>query len=309
MNSFALWFSSDSSASENFIADVHFNLWNMHYYKAMPPSLDIGIKIENASECNAINLFVPFKIDINKICDLGKSLKSSEILCNVFNEDYITSHQGGEKILKVNDSNSKPIMNIYCLDVQNDIKIEEKYDGTLLIINFPKTLRYIGLPSYFRFRIQSKCFNQIIKSYKPKNIFLQSAISAIEAIDFRFNDYRSLNPSLLEQMREGISYSIGKVHFLLLTEADVELQYSSMPSTARELEIKIWNGYFEDLCGKNIVAYHWKFKKEYDNKLIENCIMFVKTKVYKCNWLTIMMYIVSLGIFTIFFNYLSNLLF
>ena len=115
MNSFALWFNSQSAEPEDFIADVHFNLWNLHYYKAMPPSLDIGIEIENSSKCNTINLFVPFKIDINNIYDLGKTLKSSEILCSVFNEDYISSHQGNEKVFKVNDSSYIPIMNIYCM--------------------------------------------------------------------------------------------------------------------------------------------------------------------------------------------------
>lgn len=309
MNSFALWFSSESPEQENFIAEVHFNLWNMHYNKAMPPSLDIGIKTEKSKKCSEINLFIPFKIDITNICDLGNSLKSSEILCNVFNEDYITSHQGGEKILKVIDNTSNAIMNIYCLDISNDIKIEEKFYGTLVKIKYPNVLRDIPIPSYFRLRIHSKSFKQIIKSYNPKNIFLQSATSTIEAIDFRFNDYRSLHPSLLEMMREGTSYSIGKVHFLLLTEADVEVQYSSTPSSARELETEIWDGYFKNILGKNIVAYHWKFKKENNNKLIENCIMFVKTKVHKCNWLTILLYIITLGGLTIFFNYLSNLFF
>ena len=110
----------------------------------------------------------------------------------------------------------------------------------------------------------------IIKSYKPQNVFLQSAFSISEAIDFRFNDYRSLPLSLLEEIRNGNSYSIGKVHFLLITESDVDLVFYSATPSARELEPSVWNKYYEKLCGKKVVAYHWKVKSESKGKLIEN---------------------------------------
>lgn len=310
MNSFALWFSAvDEKCINSFKADVHFNLWNLHYKQAIPPSLDVGVKIPSIKECKSVHFFVPFVVIKSNIFDLGKTLKTSEILCSVFNEDYAVSHHGGNKIVNVTNSNNESIMNIYCLDIDNDLKLENKYGGTILSFNCSKKLSESPLPAYFRFRIQSKEFKQIIKCYNPQKLFLQSAVSTTEAIDFRFNDYRSLQPTLLEEMRAGISYSIGKVHFLLLTEADVDLQYSSTNATARELENNVWKGYFKNLFKINIVAYHWKFVSAVDSKLIENCIMFVKTKVHKCNWKTIMIYIAALGIFTLFFNFVSSLLF
>lgn len=140
-------------------------------------------------------------------------------------------------------------------------------------------------------------------------MFLQSAFSVSEAIDFRFNDYRSLPSSLLEEVRGKSNYNISKVHFLLVTEADVDLQFSSITPTARELESHVWNKYYKRLFNSKVVAYHWKFKSDNNDKFIENCIMFVKTKIHKCNVLTILIYILIAGLLAILFNYISHLLF
>jgi len=308
MNSFALWLDSKIEIEKRTKAEVHFNLWNMHYKAALPPFLDVGIKLNNISDCSSINFFVPFFLAKEEVSDLGIVLKEGNILCTIFNEDYIVSQNGSSKLLTVQNSNSEPVMGIYCLDIKNDIKLENKFGGTLISIPKPTSIES-QLPIYFRFRIQSKMLKKIIKCYNPQNIFLQSAFSTIEAIDFRFNDYRSVDPSLLEQIRLQKSYNIEKVHFLLVTEADVDLQYSSGSETARELEKDVWKQYFSHIKSKNVVAYHWKFKSDSSEKLIGNCIMFVKTKVHKCNWITILLYLLVLGVTTLFFEFISRLIF
>ena len=88
MSSFALWFESNEDSHEGFVADVHFNLWNLHYRKAKPPFLDVGIKIYQPQGYSKVFFFVPWRIEKNDISDLGNFLKSTEILCTVFNEDY-----------------------------------------------------------------------------------------------------------------------------------------------------------------------------------------------------------------------------
>ena len=88
MSSFALWFDKDTTTDKDFFADIHFNLWNLHYRKAQPPCLDIGIKIYSPQKYSKIYMYVPFLIDNKDIEDLGKHLKESDILCTVFNEDY-----------------------------------------------------------------------------------------------------------------------------------------------------------------------------------------------------------------------------
>lgn len=308
MSSFALWFGASTNVTENYWADVHFNLWNLHYKQACPPCLDIGIKIYAPQGYSKVFFYVPFTISKEDICDLGQYLKTTEILCTVFNEDYTIAQEAQSKVLHIENNSKSSIINIYCLDINNDVSIEHRFDGTLISFCRPQQLAGSKVTEYFRLRISSEKLGEIIKCYNPRNIFLQSAVSIVEAIDFRFNDYRSLPPSLLEVMRNGKSYQIGKVHFLLILESDVDLQFSSVCPVARELEHGIWKKYYDKLGNKNVVAYHWKFKSDSKDKLIENCIMFVKTKVYKCNWQTIIIYLVVAGILAILFNLLSQLL-
>ena len=307
MNSFALWF--DKGEVENdFKADVHFNLWNMHTKKSRPTSLDVGIKIYYPKGYSKVNFYIPWKICKSDIIDLAEYLKETKMLCTVFNDDCEMTQEAQSKILHVTNAKKDMNLNVYCLDVDNDITVENKYEGTLISFERPKQLLLSDATEYFRLRINSKGFKNIIKCYSPDNVFFQSAISKVEAIDFRFNDYRSLPSSLLELLRDSVSYKIGKVHFLLLTESYVDLQYSSIAPTARELEKTTWHKYYSKLGRKNVVAYHWKFKTENSDKLIENCIMFVKTKVSKCNWITIMIYILGAGVLSLLYDFIFYLL-
>ena len=307
MNSFALWFDKGEQ-DKNFEADIHFNLWNIHNYKAQPVSLDVGIKIYAPKGYSKVNFYIPWEIKKESIVDLAEHLKESKMLCTVFNEDCEVTQEAQSKILHVTNTKHDLDLNIYCLDVKNDITIENKYEGTLISFSRPRQLKDSDTTEYFRFRINSKGFKNIIKSYSPDNVFFQSAISITEAVDFRFNDYRSLPSSLLEIMRDSVSYQIGKVHFLLLTESYVDLQYSSISPTARELEKDTWKDYYPNIGKKNIVAYHWKFKSKKDAKLIENCIMFVKTKVSKCNWKTILLYVLAAGFISVLYDFIYDLL-
>ena len=77
-------------------------------------------------------------------------------------------------------------------------------------------------------------------------------------------------------------------------------------AVARELETKIWNEYFNSLVNKNVVAYHWKFKQEDDNKLIENCIMFLKTRVHECNWKTIIIYLLTISLLALIHSWAAK---
>lgn len=307
MSSFALWFEASQNVTEAYWADVHFNLWDLHYKQARTPCLDIGIKIYAPQGYSKVFFYVPFTVNKQDVCDLGQYLRTTEILCTVFNEDYTVAQEAQSKVLHIENNSKSSVINIYCLDIDNDVSVERRFDGTLISFSRPQQFDGSEITEYFRFRISSENLGEIIKCYSPRNIFLQSAVSVLEAIDFRFNDYRSLPSSLLEVMRNGKSYQIGKVHFLLVLESDVELQFSSICPTARELERCIWKKYYEKLSNKNVVAYHWKFKSESREKLIENCIMFVKIKVYECNWQTIIMYLFVAGTLAIIFNLISQL--
>jgi hypothetical protein len=116
MSSFALWFGASKNVTENYWADVHFNLWNLHYKQARPPCLDIGIKIYAPQGYSKVFFYVPFAINKKDICDLGQYLKTTEILCTVFNEDYTVAQEAHSKVLHIENNIKSSIINIYCLD-------------------------------------------------------------------------------------------------------------------------------------------------------------------------------------------------
>ncbi|MDF2804030.1 MAG: hypothetical protein K0S61_3933 [Anaerocolumna sp.] len=304
MGSFALWYSSEKK-SEAISAEIHFNLWNLHL-KRIPPFLDIGIKVSDIKQIDEVCFYIPFIVKKEDITDLGCMLKTAEILDAVFNEHYSVTHVGNDKIVSISDETGKKVFNIYCLDIDNDIVVTNEFRGAMLQIKVPKSTKATGEPLYLRFRLTSSNFKKIIKEYKPSNIVFQSAFSIIEALDFRFNDYRSLHISLLEHIKIKSRFNINKVHFLLLTNSNVDLIYNT-PNSGRELENNIWDKYLNGILAEDIIAYHWKFKSDIE-KNMENCILFIKTKYHRCNWKTIIVYLLGLGILTIFFNLASSFL-
>lgn len=306
MNNFALWFLQKEKKEDEFTAEVHFNFWNLHYKKARHPFLDVGIKLKDSQNCERINFFVPFSIKMDDIEDLGCKLNNSDLTCSVFNENFTVKKESKSKFIEVFSKDGEKSFNIYELDIKTDLKLEEKYEGTIISFPNPKSEKSI---IYFRFRIKLPKKNNLIKYYRAKNIFLQSAFSKIEAIDFRFNEYRTLSPSLLEEMGKNIYKNIKKVHFLVLTEANVEILLPYTFKNVRELENNVWEKYYSNIFDKKIVAYHLTYKGENKDDTVENCVVFIKSKVHRCNFITIGIYLifaVGLGMLT---NYISSLLF
>ena len=133
MNSFALWF--DKGEVENdFKADVHFNLWNMHTKKSRPTSLDVGIKIYYPKGYSKVNFYIPWKICKSDIIDLAEYLKETKMLCTVFNDDCEMTQEAQSKILHVTNAKKDMNLNVYCLDVDNDITVENIDEGVRFII-------------------------------------------------------------------------------------------------------------------------------------------------------------------------------
>lgn len=305
MESFALWYERyDKIYSDPINCEVHVNFWTELGEKKenKNPFIDFGIKVDNLSPLKKIKLFIPFEITKDDIEDLGIVLKDKDVLDAVFNGNYTVVNSTISKQFEVKVVNA-PDFNVYELSKSNDINVEKNYMGTLIEININFTKNPKNKIYYFRLRVKSKLLLQILKKYEPSNVFLQSAVSYTRALNFRFNDVRTLDRSLIENMDNEGKFNIEKLHFLLLTKADTDIASMSY-SSERELEKGIWDKYVGFKLKKNIVAYHWKFYKP--NEVISDVILFVKMKCNKCNWLTIISYILVLAILSIAFNLFSS---
>ncbi|MCK5017747.1 MAG: hypothetical protein KAS32_11850, partial [Candidatus Peribacteraceae bacterium] len=181
-------------------------------------------------------------------------------------------------------------------------KSEQRYDGTLFSINIPNEINNW----YIRFRVKipythaiKNLFNlhtwRTIRSsfsekHTPGGSFYQSVRSSVESVDFRVNDKRSLNLSLLDENQCNF-LKLRKLHFFLIYDIDEDFIFSTTePKKARLLENKVWSEYLHGVSGANrkYCASHWSCSALPE----EGWEIFLKIRFASANILTIGLYIV-----------------
>lgn len=320
MNTLAIWFERKDTPtvlSDIPSADFHFNLWKLKLnHKHSSPSkynkryghfLDIGIKIKRINLVNKVFIYLPFQIKANSIKDLGKCLCSNPGIINViFNENYKIIGDPNSKMINVRNSVNAESFGIYALDESQDLEIvESSYDNGSLIKMKVSDIIPLSGEVYFRIRIRGEAIENFRTVYQPKNSLFQSAFSNTEIIDFRLNEKRNLNKSLLEDMGKKGMFNINKIHFLLLSLANDDYIYSHKPADAcRVLEKDIWKSYIgaDYECSDNVIAYHWKEKGECSTSFSA----MVKMRFDENNFCTILIYLGIFGVLSIIFNIVSN---
>lgn len=244
-----------------------------------------------------LSVFVPFSVDKNSIYDLGGELRERELCCAIFNENCKIENSK-EKRLSIDIADEK--IEVFILDIKNDITFDSRYEGTILEISIPDFLENW----YVRFRLDMPNLkNQFSQKFTPKGSFYQSVRSSIEAIDFRLNIKRGMNASLLDEKSEKFPV-IKKCHFFLMCENDEDLNFSNIKDNgARLLEAEVWKNYLNNTLKhhKKFCAYHWK---QIDNK--DGFDIFMKIKYSSSNLKTIIIYFIVISISTIALNLISS---
>lgn len=127
--------------------------------------------------------------------------------------------------------------------------------------------------------------------------------SSIEAVDFRVNDKRSLNLSLLDENHVNF-LKLRKLHFLLIHDIDEELIFSTTkPKKIRLLENEIWSEYLHGVSGTNrkYCANQWSCKP----LDAEGWEIFIKIRFASANVLTIGWYIILIMLLAFSVNIFS----
>jgi hypothetical protein len=99
--------------------------------------------------------------------------------------------------------------------------------------------------------------------FNPSNSFLESAYSSIEIIDFRINDTRNLNLSLVEHINRHSKFNISLMHYFVMRDVKDEYILSNQDlNSVRQLENDIWTPYIDvnEHIYKRAFAYHLKKK-------------------------------------------------
>lgn len=321
MNTIAIWYDPKSSSSTDSELDIHVNFWKVKKSTLKTDYLlDLGLMVYDKELTNEIYIHFPFKITRNDIKDLGNVLLNDDKAVNsIFNENYDIHNAGNNSKQKNIQNNSKQtLFNIYALDLKdssNDIDLKPEFGGTTLVIK-TSTIPLTGDCNkyYFRFRLKGPFLKNFIRQHVPDNWFFQSAMTNTDAIDFRINEKRNFDESLAETISTKKIFLIKKIHFLLMRKAADDIIADHLNITCRELE-KDWKNYVgNEYDIENIIAYHWSEKydeinKTNSTKYLESFNTLVKVKYHKSNWRTILIYLIIVGIISVGFNLLSNVIY
>ncbi|PJG85393.1 hypothetical protein [Conservatibacter flavescens] len=275
MRSFLLEYtqrSKDENETEPKI-DIHVNLWKLTNSINANLIFDFGLMIEDITNIKNIILYCPFQID--NVKDLGGDMsKAPDLIEAIFNEncEIITNiHPNRVKITKKGDDfKSKDKTDEFILShLENDLISFKNLDeyGRIEInvenILSGNEIKYVQIKDikkyYFRIRVVSNNnLSHIVKRENESiNILQDSSLRTTEIIDFRINDFRSINEKIKEEVLRLNTFDINSIHYLIMRNATDEFISSISNYKSRLLEKEVWNKYIS-VENKDIIAYHFK---------------------------------------------------
>ena len=338
MESFAFWYreteaDKNSEKKSELSATMNFNLWcecgwnKRKKGKKTPaadsgfPYLDIGFRIRNLNLAEELYFFIPIRIEESSktdyVEDLGYKYKQTSLVDATFNKSYETTIAAGRKTIEVKCEQNGKIDNfkIYQLDIEHDVAVSKFSDGTIFTIKTSNILDKNGanrnggqgkdgaasedIDYYIRFRIKKDPLLFLIHRYSPPNSAIQALFNMTYMIDFRYQNIRSLDNTLIERFSQGRNkiVNVTSLHFLLMTKAYVAVESGDFKNI-RKIEPKVWEEYVNGHDTTDLVAYHHVSKpdeKKPDEKYIESSELFVKFKVERSIFLRYLLFTGAVG--------------
>ena len=306
----------------NASVELHFNLWRLpqrgwwHKLKSWrwgdaADFIEVGILLDKPDQIHEICTFIPFSLERNHIDDCGPWFREQKIAEGIFNENIsveIPPAQDGAYIeLKINGG-------MFCRVHQferaraaiseKQLDLEAVDHGTIIrikpvAVDAPAHGISQDGKTYFRLRISlpGSSSNPFVQPVRPSDWALQSGFEAIELINFRLNEMRTLPGSVQNALRgNGIAANakVRLVAFLAAVPAISDMTSSNTPShKSRTLEGDIWGSYVKDGLPEDVAVYHWKDSRKLDDSEdpIRDFSAFLKLKQRRAGLGTVTMYL------------------
>ncbi|WP_169172993.1 hypothetical protein [Bifidobacterium oedipodis] len=321
---------------------MNFNLWAEHTEKNPEVALDVGVMLlPKPSESSTtptvgtyvkgISFYCPFSVDDKSCTDLIDQVDARTIGA-IFNDQCKSADSDNKEWKEVTLQNGSPCEEFYFCKCKRTYHDEDS--GTTIEIDVPKDVPQ-PWPVYFRFRLRGEGIRQLLTISHSKDQLLTSAFSKEEVVDFRFNDYRTLDDdtvrSKLDENAKGCVPVDGKIpiHFLLMSHATVDVDSGDVTGLKerRLLEEEIWDRYAPNwkheetgifkkrknhqpdksrTSLEEVTAWHWK--KTID-KPSDGYKMYLRLRLHVSNYGTIARYLVILFFITVVFDSLEQPLF
>lgn len=302
-DSIQIWYEAHGQEDTTASLFIDINTWKIRDNSTRRIYIDFGLKIGTPKTVERMFLYIPWVLSSSDICDLGCKFKEYNILNGVFNERYTPLPDNGKKIT-VQSATKEELFEIYQLSVDNDIKIENKFGGSIISFRVNGLIKRSDLPIYFRIRViypkhkASSSEKGFFSEYRPRHPFFQSAMNITETTDFRVNENRNQDRDLIEEMNQKTMFNILGVRYFLILPSDDVVSGECNIYYQRQLERHgFWSLYLDTEKDYGEMSV-FKCSKE---EPLDHFRIFYKTQYRKSDWKTIVLFLIlSISLATLF---------
>lgn len=318
---------------ENASVELHFNLWRLPRrgwwrkvrswrWRDAADFIEVGVLLDRPGQIKEVCFFLPFSVEKSNIEDCGPWFREQKIAEGIFNENISVeippAHDGAYVELKINggifcrvhqfektrEAISESHLELKAVDHGTIVKIKQS------AVDAPAHGISQDGKTYFRLRVSlpGSSANPFVQPIRPCDWALQSGFEAIELINFRLNEMRTLPGSVQNSLRSNGTATNAKVRlvaFLAAVPAISDMTSSNTPShKSRTLEGDIWNNYVKGGFPEDVAVYHWKKAKNLEGgeDPIRDFSAFVKLKQRRAGLGTVTMYLFIAFAFGVFGN-------
>lgn len=317
--SIALWVRSNGAPAE---IGLHVNLWRLDVKRngLTVDALDLGIVVNNDVTLETISLFLPFKIEVSDVVDLGSFLHDPDVAIAIFNEAVTVARGSSKEPDFLIEMKAGPLR---CrkLDVAADLRIVPIQDakfpagaGSTMVFSE----RAFGAPKpgerrYVRFRVNLSKAGQaaFFTKYDPTDRRLLSGYDETEVVDFRFNERRNLPGAVVQELASGTDFHLREINYFVIRHItdDLTLSHGELKK-CRTLESGVWTSYLAPNAPagttlRNALIFYWRKKAEGDT--IDDWNALARFKRRRTDWKTVAVSLAIVVAVSAFASYLAGL--
>ena len=288
----ALWIDGDDRST------IYLNEWINPKGKNF---VDISVRVYGAKDTKAVNIFVPFEIEINEIFDLSYMLADSSALRSLFNTN---GHIDAEKTRYTSEL-SYDNRTVSLINLANDfLSVKKVSYGTIISVDFDFIKECItSSEAYLIFRLPHKTLDKIFAPLldvggifeKLNSLVLSPIISEKYGYSIRINEARLLPPEIndIETLQEQ------RIRKALVTISLAD-EYEMNDSTCyriRRLEADLNRNYAPDGYDcSDAITYQWVEERDSNMKAHYNFYFTMEhNKVSKMSMLIYLFMVLLIG--------------
>ncbi|NSX16164.1 hypothetical protein HTY52_18935 [Cupriavidus taiwanensis] len=253
--------------------ELHVNLWEI----GKECFMDIGVMISDRNSVGAIQIDLPWKLQLSNVSDLGARLNGEKSIAAIFNEvvHYDGFADGNFANIRFRREDNLEFgaftllrLNSRFYEVRS-MFLSDGSEASQLIIRLPKpNVEQNHNRAYVRLRIQKVPKEVYTSLFRQKDRSLLSSSTETRIIDFRINVRRGVPDELLSG-DEGVFFPrFAKIHCFLTTERGDECVFQSKNfNGCRSLvDEDVWNEYIKrdsrdgispQTSVRNYLGYQW----------------------------------------------------